>query len=83
MMSTYPVNAEVLEKELSLLGVRIFNLKKQLWYELYNCYCDIKKLETLPEDYKQPVEAVYGESIEVNGVSWNSDIFMVGELFSL
>lgn len=83
MMSTYPVNAEVLEKELSLLGVRIFNLKKQLWYELYNCYCDIKKLETLPEDYKQSVEAVYGESIEVNGVSWNSDIIMVGELFNL
>lgn len=82
MMSTYPVSAEVLEKELSLLGVRVFNLKKQLWYELYNCYCEIKKLETLPDDYKQSVEAVYEESIEVNGVSWNSDIIRSGESFN-
>lgn len=34
MMSTYPVSSDILEKELSLLGISVFDLKKQLWYEI-------------------------------------------------
>ncbi len=83
MMSTYPVKTEVLKKELSLLGVKVFDLKKQLWYELYNCYCEISKLSCLPEDYKDAVEAVYKENIEVGGGLWNCDIIESIDAFSL
>ncbi len=82
MMSTYPVKEELLQKELSLLGIRVYNLKKQLWYALYNCYCDVARLDALPDDYEQAVEQVYVESIELGGVSWGSELIKIGETFN-
>ena len=58
MMSTYPLEVSVLEKELSLIGVDVYNPRKQLWYEIYCCYSNISTLEELPENYKDAVEQV-------------------------
>lgn len=83
MMSTYPVPAEILEKEFSLLGITIFDLKKQLWFELYNCYCEVSKTKTLPEDYRQAVNQVYDSSLKLNGAEWTHDIIQVEDTFNL
>ncbi|MBO5060794.1 MAG: hypothetical protein J6C82_07770 [Clostridia bacterium] len=57
MMSTFPVNAEVLKRELSLIGIKVYDIKKQLWYEIFRCYADTKTLKELPEEYRAAVEA--------------------------
>lgn len=56
MMSTYPVEEGILKKELSLIGIDVYNLKKQLWYEIYCCYSDISMLNELADNYKEAVE---------------------------
>lgn len=57
MMSTFPVNADTLKKELSLIGIKVYDLKKQLWYELFLCYSDTKAVSELPSEYEEAVEA--------------------------
>ena len=66
MMSTYPVEVSILEKELSLIGIDVYDLKKQLWYEIYCCYSNISTLEELPENYKDAVEKVAELKISID-----------------
>lgn len=56
MMSTYPVEKSILSKELSLIGIDVYNLRKQLWYEIYCCYSDISTLNELSDNYMEAVE---------------------------
>ncbi len=83
MMSTFPVSSEILEKELSLLGITVFDLKKQLWYELFNCYSEVSKTNELPEDYRQAVNEVYSETLKHGDVEWTHDIIKVADNFNL
>lgn len=83
MMSTFPVCTEILEKELSLLGINVFDLKKQLWYELYCCYSDVSKIMALSHDYRQAVEAVYTEPIGTDDIRWTNEILRSEESFNL
>lgn len=57
MMSTFPVSADTLKKELSLIGIKVYDLKKQLWYEMFLCYADTKSVRNLPTEYNEAVEA--------------------------
>ncbi len=83
MMSTYPVSGEVLEKELSLLGIRVYDLKKQLWYEIFRCYAPLSQVEAmgLPESYEEAVEAVYAATLP--GLEVGADVLTVAESFNL
>ncbi len=83
MMSTFPVCFEVLEKELSLMGISVFDLKKQLWYELFNCYSETTKTKDLSDDYRQAVNEAYAKTIEIDGVEFTHDIIKVEESFNL
>ncbi|MCH5191302.1 MAG: hypothetical protein J1F23_03970 [Oscillospiraceae bacterium] len=83
MMSTYAVSAEVLEKELSLIGINIFDLKKQLWYELYHCYAPVAELAELPEAYEQAVNEVYSRNLILNDIQISHHIIKVEESFNL
>ncbi len=83
MMSTSHVNGEVLEKELSLLGVSVFDLKKQLWYELYNCYAEVGASQELDEDYKQAVHATYSKSFKIDDKEWTRSIIKSEETFDI
>lgn len=83
MMSTFPVCSEILDKELSLLGITVFDLKKQLWYELFNCYSEVSKTNELPQDYRQAVNEVYSKSLKLGDAEWTHDIIKVEESFNL
>jgi len=83
MMSIFPVKEEILNKELSLLGINVFDLKKQLWYELYCCYSEVALSAELPEDYKEAVEQVYYEPIKLGGAEWTNEIIELEEKFNL
>lgn len=83
MMSTYPVKVEVLEKEFSLLGVKVFDLKKQLWFELYNCYADVAEIAALDEDYMEAVESVASRKIKLGKDEVGINIIRTQEKFSL
>ncbi|MBR5774208.1 MAG: hypothetical protein IKY44_05070, partial [Clostridia bacterium] len=82
-MSIFPVSVEVLEKELSLLGISVFDLKKQLWFELYNCYSTTAQLSDLPDDYRQAVNEVYGRAIKVGDSEWTPKMLKSKESFNL
>lgn len=69
MMSTFTVSEESIIKEFSLIGKKVYDLKKQLWYEIYKCYADTKAIAALPTDYIQAVEEAYTRSIEADGTS--------------
>lgn len=63
MMSTFTVSEESIIKEFSLIGIKVYNLTKQLWYEIYKCYADTKATASLPSDYKEAVEEAYTRSV--------------------
>ncbi len=83
MMSIFPVSEETLSRELSLLGVKVFNLKKQIWYELYNCYSRISVLSELPDDYTAAVNEAYFKTISVADTEITSEIIRKGETFNI
>lgn len=83
MMSTFPVSSEILDKELSLLGITVFDLKKQLWYELFNCYSKVSKTNELSQEYRQAVNEVYSKSLKLGDAEWTHDIIKVEETFNL
>ncbi len=83
MLSTAPVSSVVLEKELSLLGISVFDLKKQLWFEIYNCYSDISSISELSDDYKVAVNSVYSKPIELGGIKWKASVIKSEEKFNV
>lgn len=83
MLSTFPVCSDILDKELSLLGVDVFDLKKQLWFELYNCYSEVSKNTELPDDYRQAVNKVYSKTLKLGDTEWTHDIIKAEENFNL
>ena len=83
MMSTFPVSSEILDKELSLLGITVFDLKKQLWYELFNCYSEVSKTNELSQEYRQAVNEVYSKYLKLGDAEWTHDIIKVEETFNL
>ena len=83
MMSTYPVCSEILEKELSLLGITVFDLKKQIWFELYSCYSEVSETKEFPAEYREAVDEVYGRTLRLSGAEWTHDIIKVEDSFNL
>lgn len=83
MMSTYPINSDILRHELSLLGIRVYDLKKQLWFELCKCYYSVADITLLPEDYNEAMEGVYAEPLRYAGKKWTKDIIRVEERYNL
>lgn len=83
MMSTQPVSADVLEKEFSLLNISVFDLRKQLWYEMYNCYASVAEVASLPDDYREAVEEAFGRKIISENYELSADVFDVVEKFNL
>lgn len=83
MMSTFPVNSELLDKELSLLGITVFDIRKQLWYEMYNCYSTVSETEKLPKDYKQAVLDAFSLKLKIDDMEWTSDLIEERETFNL
>lgn len=82
-MSTFPVSNEILEKEFSLLGIKVFDLKKQIWYEMFNCYSEVSKTSALPEDYKEAVKAVYHMPLQLGDSEWTPSIILVDDSFNI
>jgi hypothetical protein len=78
MMSTFTVPEESIIKEFSLIGIKTFDIKKQLWHEIYKCYADTKSIASLPSDYKAAVEETYSRTISADGFS--DDAFDAGVL---
>lgn len=83
MMSTAPVAKDVLEKEFSLLGITVFDLKMQIWYELYNCYSKAEKSLMLPKEYEKAVQRVATEKIVVDDGEWDIDIICIKNSYNL
>lgn len=83
MMSAFPVYSYVIEKELSIIGITVFDLKKQLWYELFNCYSEASTLSKLPTNYRDAVDSAFGETLVIGEHKWNNDIIICDKTFNI
>lgn len=83
MMSTFPVSSEILEKELSLLGITVIDIRKQLWYEMYNCYAPISETEKYSCDYRRAVSQVCALSLKIGDMEWTNDLIERKETFNV
>ncbi len=82
MMSTFEVSEKTLSKELSLLGIGVFDLAAQLWFEIYNCYAGVEEIVELPDNYEQAVNLVSEKSLTLNGFVWTKDLIKSSEAFN-
>ncbi len=85
MMSVIPVSEAKVKNELSLIGIKTYNLKNQLWYEIYKCYADSSEIAALPKDYRQAVQAASERSLAFADCEEEitCDIFEVSDVFNL
>ncbi|MCR5704000.1 MAG: hypothetical protein K6G85_05205 [Eubacterium sp.] len=67
MMTSMEVNENVIKKELELLGIEIFNVKLQLWYEIYLCFASTKEIQKIiPLEYHEAVKQVSELKVRCN-----------------
>ncbi len=83
MMSDSPVGERVLEKEFSLLGIPVFDLHMQIWYELYLCYMPLFETSKLPKGYKEAVCAAYALPLIIDSSRWECDLIRAEENFDI
>ena len=86
MMTIKPTSESMIIKELSLMGIKAYDLKNQLWYEIYKCYSDIESIRKLPEDYREAVAACASMPLyagDMNNVEIHSDILSSSERFNI
>ena len=81
-LCTFPMFEKQLEKEFSLFGISVFNLKNQLWYELYKCFAAIDEIAELPEDYKEAVKACSKKKITAGGKNYGIEIIVVADTYN-
>ena len=79
MMSTFPLGESYVHNELALLGVEIFNIRKQLWHEVYRCYSGVNEIMTLSENYETAVEEACSRKIKLMGYEFGIDVIETGE----
>lgn len=83
MMSSMDVNEDILVKEFSLLGLNMFDIQKQLWYEIYMCFAKATEVsKIMNKDYKEAVSEIYYCNIEYDGITIDKDIITTVERFN-
>lgn len=86
MLSIQQMKEEQLVKEFSLMAVEVFDLKKQIWYELYKCYADLNSISTLPSDYVDAVNEAYERKVYIGSerpVEFTPSIINVVERYNI
>ncbi len=82
MLSTFPVCEDTLCKEFSLLGISVFDLKKQLWYELSNCFGDAF-VRASNDEYKLAVKDADSYSLKLGNRDWSFDLIKESARFNV
>lgn len=83
MMSTYGVSDNALKKELSLIGIKVFDLQKQLWFEIFNCYAGTADLLSLSGDYATDVESVSNMNIHIADADFSICLIKAEQKFNI
>lgn len=65
-MSNHSVPEDELIEELSLIGIKVTDLKKRFWYEIYKCHIGSAECAKLPEDYESFSESIADKTIKDN-----------------
>ena len=81
-ISSRSASEEMLKKEFSLLGIEVFDIKKQIWFEIFKCFSGVEVINTLPENYKDAVEAVRRMKINAGGEEFGINILTAEEEYN-
>ncbi len=84
MMSCIDVNEDAIAKEFTLMGIDVFDVKKQLWYEIYLCFATSSEMEDVSKmEYESAVEYVYNKTINYSeDISISRDIITINEVYN-
>ncbi len=82
MMTHRPVSEETLTKELSLVGIKVRNLREQLWHEIYKCYSNMNDVAALPENYEKAVKLTKNRPIVIGGDKYYEHILIIEDRFN-
>ncbi len=83
MMSASSLDEAFLANELSIMGMKPYDLKKQLWYEIYKCYASVRDVVTLSEDYNVAVDEAYERTIKYSGMEISPELIVVKEEYNI
>lgn len=73
-MSNHSVPEEELIEELSLIGIKVNNLKKRFWYEIYKCFVNSEECAKLSQEYENAYESIDNRTIVKNGKEFDITI---------
>lgn len=82
-MTAFPVDDEEIGKELSLLGIEIFNPLKQFWFEIYKCFVPVSDITSLSGNYAEDVETVSFLKITIDSEEYGISLIEPDEIFNL
>ena len=83
MLSTKPVSLDFLKKEFSIIGYDVYDIVKQLWFEIYNCFGNVADLSQLPQDYREAVHEVSKRKLTLKGVDYNLSVISESRRFNM
>ena len=79
------ISESSIKKELSPMGIELYSIKEQLWYQIYRCYADVNavaKYSTM--NYRDAVKEVAKMQIEFPDIdSIGIDVITVAEHFNI
>jgi hypothetical protein len=84
LMSEDSIDEKTVRKELSLLGLPVGDIKKQLWYEIYRALSSVETVYELQGDYVNVIDAVYKLELDLKSESgvYNSSVLISEERFN-
>ena len=82
MMSTYPVDEDTIKNEMSLLGIKVTDVKKQLWFEIFKCFASVSEIGALSKNYDEAVEQVSEMTLDISFAQFSAEILVQKQEFN-
>lgn len=84
LMSEGAIDEKIARKELSLLGLPIIDVKKQLWFEIYRALSSVVAVSELQGKYAYDIDAVYKSELDLKSENniYDSSVIVSEERFN-
>ena len=79
----HQTDSEQIKKDLELLGIEVYDIKSQLWFEIYKYFASLDEVLTLPENYREAVAKCQGRTLCLEGKKVSASVIKEGERFNL
>lgn len=84
LMSEEGIDEDSVKKELSLAGLPVLNIRKQLWYEIFRSLSSVDVVAELPENYEEAINAAFGQKLALHNENeeYNDSVILSEERYN-